>query len=128
MNKKDKEFVAWLEFCGPEITGDVYPGSSKAFYKNGCARFFRRAAKTLNLEKDKYEIRFCAGGPAVAGEAIFHTDQGYFAGYVELGRVLYRKVNGLKDYTGGPNNYFPIRQFSEEKIVEIYRSMTNSID
>lgn len=128
MNKKDKEFVSWLEFCGPEITGDVCPGSPKAFYKNGCARFFRRAVKTLNLEKDKYEIRFCAGGPAVAGEAILHTHKVYFAVYVELGRVLHRKVNGLKDYSGEQNHYFPIRDFSEEKIVQIYREMTKNID
>ena len=70
----------------------------------------RRLAKDLGLAKGTYDIRFNAGGIAVSGDAILHSDTIYIhlgascvcddAGYA-------RKVKSRKDYTGERNISIP---------------------
>lgn len=67
-----------------------------------------RIAQTLGLAKDSYEIRSNKGGIAVSGEVTLHSEEFYiqFSQHC-FGKtsIMYRKVNGRKDYTGG-NNHF----------------------
>jgi hypothetical protein len=79
-------------------------------------RAYRRAAKALRalaaelgIPPSAYDIRHCYGGPAVSGEAIFHSDTLYinaplFPSLEKLG--YFRSCKGRKDYTGGWNVWF----------------------
>ena len=55
------------------------------------------------------EVRYNPGGIAVSGDATLHGDDVYvsFNADAMCRWILYRKCNGKKDYTGGPNHSYP---------------------
>ncbi len=75
----------------------------KAQYKRLALNVLRSIARDLQLAKGTYSIRFNAGGPAVAGDAVLHHDRFYLS-MSEAG-VYWRTCEGQKDYHGGPNRW-----------------------
>lgn len=80
-----------------------YNEEAKADFKRFSLSLLRSIAKDLQLSKDSYSIRFNAGGIAVSGDAILHSDSFYLK-IGEMG-VMWRTCKGQKDYTGGPNQW-----------------------
>jgi len=77
-----------------------------------CAKALRALAVELGIPPSAYDIRHCYGGPAVSGEAIFHSETLYinlplfpFPGTMGH-KGYFRSCKGRKDYKGGPNIWF----------------------
>lgn len=73
----------------------------------------RRLAEELGFDTGSYDLRVCAGGPAVSGEVILHSDALYVQ--VSLSRygrndVLYRRVRTRQDYCGERNHWATMRE------------------
>ncbi len=65
----------------------------------------------LRLPGGAYDLRSCLGGPAVSGEIILHGPCIYIqlSEGISRGReILYRRCEGLRDYTGGPNHFVSV--------------------
>lgn len=75
----------------------------------------KHLAKVLGLQTQDYTIRSNLGGPAVSGEVTLHSQYLYVQVHQSFGglKVLYRSCEGLKDYTGGPNNYAKISDLED---------------
>ena len=87
----------------------TYNPAWKEEYKRSSVRFLRQLAKELNLMPNDYDIRFNPGGIAVYGEAILHHKNFYIMiipdSFSPNQHILYRTCKGLKDYSGGINQY-----------------------
>lgn len=105
------------------------------FHKDG-KTLLRRLAKHLGLPTGTYQVRSNRAGDAIFGEVTLHT--GSF--YVQLSvdgfpdthgteshpvRVLYRSCEGLKDYTGGANQWTTLQRIEAdpEAFVEALRRL-----
>lgn len=80
-----------------------YNEEVKAQYKKLAMSVFRTIAKDLNLDKSTYDLRWNAGGIAVAGDVTLHHEKFYLTSS-ESG-IMWRTCNGRKDYTGGRNQW-----------------------
>lgn len=103
-----------------------YDHSNKEQFKEMGLKALRRLASALKLKE--FEVRFNAGGIAVAGDLILHgmfNDKvGIYINISKWGnkvKFMYRTVTGMKDYTGGSNNYFYIVHSEKEMVKEIHR-------
>ena len=71
----------------------------------------RLLAKSMRFDVKDYKFRTNQGGVAVSGEIILH----HVSVYIQVSQsalgpnmgILIRKCNGLKDFTGGMNNFAP---------------------
>lgn len=78
-------------------------------------------AEKLNLPAGGFEVRSNKGGIAVSGEITLHSESLYVQISDSLGRglqVLFRTCKGMKDYSGGQNNYADIDRFETEAFVD----------
>ena len=83
-----------------------YDDEGKAKYKAAALKFLRALAKYLNLQKETFQIRFNAGGCAVAGDPILHHDKFYLNLYPgACGGGYWRECAGQKDYCGKHNRF-----------------------
>lgn len=80
-----------------------YDYLNKENYRKAALRYLRSLAAKLGLVKGTFDVRFNPGGIAVAGDAILHHDSFYL--HINEGGSFWRTCNGLKDYTGGPNQW-----------------------
>jgi hypothetical protein len=72
-------------------------------------RILKQLAKELGLAEGTYDVHINAGGVAVSGDIILHSDHYY----VNLSQsclgpdfgFYYRSCNGRKDYSGGRNQW-----------------------
>lgn len=101
-----------------ETHGDVYKldgiESDKYRFKRFALSVLRGIAKSLQLPKDSFDLRFNAGGPAVSGEATLHHEKFYLQ-ICSVG-VMFRRCDGRKDYgsakmSGGYGNQWAISDF-----------------
>ena len=93
--------------------------------KKEFARLSRNLLRELDdiLQKDVYSpfqdaasIYYNAGGIAVSGEATLHNDSIYVQiSGTDLG-ILYRTCQDRRDYSGGPNHWFPWGRLIERGI------------
>jgi hypothetical protein len=74
--------------------------------------YLRRLGKRLEARYGKFTVRSNLGGIAVSGEVTLHMDTLYVQlSQSSMGRtvtdkgILFRSCQGLKDYTGGTNNF-----------------------
>jgi hypothetical protein len=75
-------------------------------YHRAAKSVLKKVAKELGFTPGSFEIRSNKGGHAVAGEITLHHEKVYIQFNDCMGgKILYRSCNGLKDYTGGPNNW-----------------------
>ncbi len=80
------------------------------------------------LELKEYKINFNPGGIAVSGDLILMGMWSEGNGvYVSMnknfpeaawGKVLYRNIKHMEDYTGGPNNYLEFKLLGKTKEVK----------
>jgi hypothetical protein len=85
--------------------------AKSTFHAEG-RRALLRLADALGLERGRFDLRSCLGGPGVIGEVILHGEDAY----VQLGHgllgpercVLFRRVRGRRDYTGATNHWATI--------------------
>ncbi len=92
--------------------GVSYDADAKATFHAEGRKAIKRLAAALGLARGSHQVRSCQGGIAVAGEIILHSDQIYVQLSIGLmGRghdVMFRRVEGRNDYTGGPNHWASI--------------------
>lgn len=93
--------------------GVAYDEDAKRTFHAEARRALRRLADSLQLEPGSFEIRVCAGGPAVSGEVILHGEQLYvqvsLSGFGP-GNILFRRCRGRTDYCGERNHWAGIRE------------------
>lgn len=91
-------------------------GAKTTFHAEG-RKALRRLAAALGLVRGDHEVRSCQGGIAVSGEIILHSDHIYVQlsiGLIGRGHdVMFRRVEGRNDYTGGPNHWASIDELLE---------------
>jgi len=91
-----------------------------AYDNKGKKAFHRMATQLLEeiaeeLNHPEREIRSNLGGIAVSGEVTLHTDRIYIQiskGMGEKMAVLFRSVEGVRDYMGGNNNFASLKELS----------------
>lgn len=91
------------------------PAMKDLFHRSG-KQFLKELARRIGATE--FEVRSNKAGPAVVGEVTLHTPHVY----VQLtggscGDVMFRSVNGMKDYTGGPNQWSSMREFLDGNTV-----------
>ncbi len=95
------------------LRGVSHDEDAKRLFHAEARKALRRLAEALQLDARDCDIRVCAGGPAVSGEVILHSDQLYvqvsLGGYGP-GEILFRRVTGRNDYCGGRNHWAGIRE------------------
>jgi hypothetical protein len=102
-----------------------YTPSDKQRAYRRCAKAFRALAADLGLPPGSYDIRPCYSGPAVAGEAVFHSNSLYisFALFPDDGFSFFRSCKGRKDYTGGQNHIitrFPTAEVIRRALPQLF--------
>lgn len=83
---------------------------AKPFDKDAFHRVGKKTLKTLadHLHLPAFDVRSCKGGPAVAGEVVLHTPSFYVmicGDRASSNPVLYRTCRGMRDFSGGQNNF-----------------------
>ncbi len=95
------------------LRGVAYDEGAKRLFHAEARKALRRLADALQLEPRSYDIRVCAGGPAVSGEVILHGEQFYvqvaLSGHGS-GEILFRRVRDRQDYCGERNHWAGIRE------------------
>ena len=88
--------------------GVDHDADAKRTFHTEARRALRRLAEALQLASGTYEVRVCAGGPAVSGEVILHADELYVQvsiGGFGRGEILLRRCRGRSDYVGERNHW-----------------------
>ena len=117
------KYLNQLAFMMLSGESGAYNATFKEQFKKVGTRAMRELAELLDLKE--IDIHFNPGGIAVSGDlrlmgmwseedGIYITMNKDFPNRMS-GEVLYRTIKGMKDYTGGPNNYFEfaLLQFPE---------------
>lgn len=100
-----------------------YDTDGKSEYKSSCQKFFkdvdREIKRNFKIEDSSYS--FNPGGIAVNGDpsykVMFKDKIGVYV-TLSLGSespVMMRTITGLKDYTGGQNQWFGVSRLKEAK-------------
>lgn len=98
------EYNALVASCG------YNPAAKKEFHRI-TAKYLKRLQRQLDGMYGEGGLRHNQGGIAVSGEITLHLERLYvqvsepFAQWGEKKIVMFRECNGLKDYTGGQNNF-----------------------
>lgn len=100
-----------------QLRHSLHCAANKELFHRTGKRFLKALAKRIGATE--FEVRSNKAGPAVSGEVILHTPHVY----VQLGSrivepVMYRSCRGMKDYTGGQNQWSPMEAFFDEAIIE----------
>jgi hypothetical protein len=100
--------------------GVAHDADAKRTYHTEARRALKRLAAALQLADRAYEVRVCAGGPAVSGEVILHADELYvqvsIGGYGR-GEILYRRCRGRSDYVGERNHWARMAELLEPTLL-----------
>lgn len=99
--------------------GVGYDAEAKAAFHAEARKAMKRLAASLDLARGDHEVRICAGGIAVSGEIILHSDDVYVQlslGCMGPGReVMFRRVSGRHDYTGGTNHWASLAELLDHQ-------------
>ena len=88
--------------------GVDHDADAKRTFHTEARRALRRLAEALQLASGTYDVRVCAGGPAVSGEVILHGAELYVQvsiGGFGRGEILLRRCRGRSDYVGERNHW-----------------------
>lgn len=100
--------------------GVAHDADAKRTFHTEARRALKRLAAALQLADGGYEVRVCAGGPAVSGEVILHADELYvqvsIGGYGR-GEILYRRCRGRSDYVGERNHWAHMAELLEPTLL-----------
>ena len=93
--------------------GVAYDGPAKKLFHADGRRALRRLADALGLSEDSYDIRSNPGGVAVSGEITLHGEDVYVQLSLDCrgtdSQILYRRVDGRRDFRGDRNRWASIR-------------------
>lgn len=98
------------------------PAAKEAFHKHG-KKLLKELAKLIGAEE--FDVRSNKAGPAVVGEVTLHTPHVY----VQLTggscqHVMFRECKGMKDYTGGMNQWASMEDFiGTDRMVKRIRNL-----
>ena len=100
-------------------------GTLECSYNEAAKATFHRIARKLLVELNAAlgidaDIRRNLGGIAVSGEATLHSD----SVYVQVSQscmgpdmtIMYRTCKDRKDYSGGYNNFYPLKRLAEDGV------------
>lgn len=104
-NKPAKPFD-WEKPCAYD------PGQKQAFHRAAASRL-KALAAFIGWDKANFDLRKSKAGIACSGEITLHHERVY----IEVSQsimgsdagILLRSCNGRRDYTGGSNNFAPLR-------------------
>lgn len=101
----------------PDLSAYTETGQrQKEKFHREARKICRTLARHLELPRGTFNVRTNMGGIAVPGETILHHENFYLMlGGMFGGGIMYRKCNGLKDYTGGQNNFAPMSALDDPK-------------
>lgn len=111
----EKEIDELVELARGGAGGADYPGSRKRRFRLLGRKVLLQLVKDLGLLDGTWEIRFNPGGNAVTGESTLHGEDIYvhigwqISEHQGLNGIYFRYCKGRKDYTGGPNQWYRIR-------------------
>ena len=93
--------------------GVAYDADAKRAFHAEARKAVRLLAYALGLAPGSFDLRICAGGPAVAGEVILHADNLYVQ--VSVGSfgghdVMFRRCRDRSDYCGERNHCVRIEE------------------
>jgi hypothetical protein len=101
-----------------------YHEPNKKVFKRLALKFLREIVKELDFLPKSVTVHFNPGGIACSGDAILHHDDVYL--YINgdscIGgqlRILGRTCKGQKDYTGGRNQWFVLKNAGDPEIVRL---------
>lgn len=102
-----------------------YNETNKKKFHSQAKKELKAIAKSMGLNPEDYEIRSNAGGIAVSGEVTLHSKWFYVQVSEMMGRpnVLYRTCNGMKDYSGGMNQYADVESLGSPQFEGRLRKM-----
>jgi len=103
------DLIRFMDLNQTDLNG--YNAQS-AFNKDDFHRLGKKLCKEiatqLGLAPGTFEIRSNKGGIAVCGEITLHSEHLYIQfGQTMKGCFMWRTCRGMKDYTGGPNQWMP---------------------
>lgn len=92
--------------------------AKNAFHREA-KKVLKELASELGLSSTDYDLRSNKGGIAVSGEVTLHTETIYVqisqSVMGERGQVLYRTCKHRRDFSGGTNNFVPVRELAKVK-------------
>jgi hypothetical protein len=96
------------------LRGVSYDATAKKLFQSEARRALRQLADALGYDKSDYDLRICAGGPAVGGEVILHSNEVYIQVTCDGqgGDVLYRRCRDRRDYIGERNHVVAMRELT----------------
>lgn len=106
------EYNALMASCG------YNPAAKKEFHRVA-AKYLKRLQRQLDGMYGDGGLRHNQGGIAVSGDITLHLERLYvqvsepFAQWGEKKVVMFRECKGLKDYTGGQNNFADAATFMD---------------
>lgn len=106
-----------------------YNETAKVKFKRESMALLRKVVKALGLVKGAYDLRYNPAGIACSGDATLHTDYIYVSFNLDVcDWVLVRTCKGRKDYTGGPNRWYPFAKLATEGAEGLATFVTKVLD
>lgn len=91
----------------------LYDEKQKAAFHRAAITRLKLLAQHLKWDKAQYDLRTNKAGIAVSGEITLHHERVYICvSQSRMGSetgILFRSCNGRMDYSGGTNNFAPLR-------------------
>lgn len=121
---KTDKLLQFAEFVASHDTINAYDGIEvKAKFGRLGKQAFKELAEYLGLKE--YDVRYNKGGIAVSGDltlmGMYEPEKGIYISMNKDGfgpGVLYRTISGMKDFTGGSNNYFNESEFKTPETIK----------
>ncbi len=100
--------------------GVTYDADAKRAFHAEARKALRLLADALGLAAGSFDLRICAGGPAVAGEVILHADRLYVQ--VSVGSfgghdVMFRRCRDRSDFCGKRNHWARIEELLDPALL-----------
>lgn len=94
-----------------------YEAQQKQLFHRHALAQLKALAVELRFSPGSYDLRSNAGGNAVSGEITLHHE----AVYIQICQpatgwdsgIMFRTCKGRRDYSGGPNNFAPLRMLDD---------------
>lgn len=114
-----KKKVSLFDF---ENTNFYFNHFDKVDYHRTAKSVLNKLAKEFGLVKGEFKVSNNMAGDAVAGEVTLHTEKLYLMICEKHNgnglQILFRTCNGMKDYSGGTNQYTALSSLNDEEFKE----------
>ena len=96
-----------------------YNEADKKIFHAECKKVLKVLAKKMDLKTSEFKVSSNKAGIACSGQITLHTDSVYISVSQSMGKpnALYRSCEGITDYSGGSNNYYPIEKILDDSFV-----------